>query len=156
MDVGIIIMDASILAAIVLCIVGLIKLPFKKFKLNHPKGYTATFCGVSLILLVGVSIFCELIFLSGNLFSMEFVLLLFSTMGFTFTLYHTYEGLGVKDLMKNLCTKLVELFSKNKTKKAEKLIEELGISTIIAINNDMQIKKKQAASQAQTTTDSTK
>lgn len=156
MDIGIVIMDASILAAIVLCIVGFLKLFFKKFKEKHPKGYTATFCGVSLLLIIGITIFCEFIFLSGNLWSVEFATLLISTMGFTYTLYHSYEGLGGKELGKKLIAKITELFSKNKTVKAKKLIEELGISTLITLNSEIQAEKRQAATQAQQTTNNTK
>ena len=53
-------MSASIISAIVLCIIGLVKLPFKGFKGKYPKWYKDVFTIVSIVISVVLSILDEL------------------------------------------------------------------------------------------------
>lgn len=148
MDLEYIIMDAGILAAIILCIVGIIKLPFKTFKTNHPLAYKITFCAISLILIVGASIVCELFIIGGTLISVEYAVLLLTTVAGVFGLYGSYEGLGLKELVKKLVAQINALFDRHAGSKLEKVIEKYGISAIISKNAEMQLKKKQTEQQA--------
>lgn len=147
MDLGYVIMDAGILAAIILCIVGIIKLPFKTFKTNHPTAYKITFCAVSLVLIVGGSIICQLFIIGGALASVEYAVLLLTTIAGVFGLYGSYEGLGLKELAKKLVAQIDALLDRHQGSKLEKVIEKYGISTIIQKNAEMQAAKKQAEQQ---------
>ena len=49
-------MNASVLASIILALVGILKTPFKTLKAKHPKTYRALFFLLSLVLVVGGSI----------------------------------------------------------------------------------------------------
>lgn len=137
-------MDAGILAAIILCLVGIAKLPFKTFKSKHPLAYRITFCALSLILIVGASIVCELFIIGGTLWSMDYAILVLTTTAGVFGLYGSYEGLGLKELSKKLVEKTSTLFNRHSDNKLEKLINKYGISSIIQKNAEMQLKKKQA------------
>lgn len=147
MDLGYVIMDAGILAAIILCIVGIIKLPFKTFKTKHPIAYKITFCTISLILIVGGSIICQLFIIGGSLTSVDYAVLLLTTVAGVFGLYGSYEGLGLKELAKKLVAQIETLFNRHQNSKLEKMIEQYGISTIIQKNAEMQSAKKQVEQQ---------
>ena len=147
MDLGYVIMDAGILAAIVLCIVGIVKLPFKTFKTNHPLAYRITFCAISLVLIVGGSIICQLFIIGGSLASVDFAVLLLTAIAGVFGLYGSYEGLGLKELAKKLVAQISALFDRHQDSKLEKMLKKYGISTFIQKNAEMQAAKKQAEQQ---------
>lgn len=130
-----VIMCASIITAIVLCFVGIIKLPFKTFKEKHPKWYRATFCIISLILAVGLPFIAQLYILKGAIYSVEFLVLILTTVAGVFGLYTSYEGLGLKSLVKLLVSKIAELFSKSEDKKIKAFVEKYGIDKLIETDN---------------------
>lgn len=135
-------MCASIITAIILCVVGIIKLPFKKFKEKHPKWYRAVFCTLSLVLAVAGPVVSQLFILNGSLKSTEFVVLVVTTIAGVFGLYTSYEGLGLKTLVQKIVSKVAELFTTFSDSKLEKVVGKEGIDKLIEI--DKQLKEKQA------------
>lgn len=138
------IMCASIITAIILCIVGIIKVlpPCLSFKEKHPKWYKGIFYGVSLILAVAFPILGELYILNGSLASVNFIVLIFTTIAGVFGLYTSYEGLGLKELAKKLVEKIAELLNNFKESKAAKLVKEMGLDKLSEI--DTKNKEKEA------------
>jgi hypothetical protein len=114
---------ALIIASIVLCLVGLIKLPFKTFKEKHPQGYKSTFTGICIFLCFGLSVIGELFFLSKDLISYEFVTLVCAVMSGVTGTYSSYEGLGAKALVKKIIESLKKL---KEVTKDEKIIKHIN------------------------------
>lgn len=135
-------MCASIITAIILCVVGIAKLPFKKFKEKHPKWYRAVFCTLSLVLAVAGPVVSQLFILNGSLKSTEFVVLVVTTIAGVFGLYTSYEGLGLKTLVQKVVSKVAELLTTFSDSKLEKVVGKEGIDKLIEI--DKQLKEKQA------------
>lgn len=125
-----VIMNASIIATIVLCFVGIIKLPFKSFKTKHPKTYKTVFYLVSLILSIMLPILCSLYLMHLSLKSIEFYVLICTTVAGVFGLYSTYEGTNLKVLVKTICSKIKELCSKYSDSALVKTIEKVGIDKL--------------------------
>lgn len=121
---------ASIITAIILCFVGIIKLPFKKFKEKHSKWYRAVFCTLSLALSIAGPIIAQLFILNGVLQSVEFAMLISSTIGGVFGLYTSYEGLGLKQLVKIIVGKTAELFNTFNDAKLKKIVGNVGIEKL--------------------------
>lgn len=115
---------AGIIAAIVLCLVGIAKLPFKTFKAKHPKIYRATFYMLSLVLSVVAPIITQLFILGGELACIEFAVLICATIVGVFFGYSTYEGTQLKTLFKVLVEKFLALIEKRKEVKTEKIAKE--------------------------------
>lgn len=119
-------MSASIISAIVLCIMGLVKLPFKGFKEKYPKWYKAVFTTIGIVLSVVLSILDELYILSGDIISFEFLTLTCGVFAGVFFGYNgLYEGLGAKQLVKNIISKIKDLRSVATTEKAKKFLDKI-------------------------------
>ena len=131
------VMCASIIAAIVLAFVGIIKLPFKSFKEKHPNWYKAVFCILSLGLAIGLPFIAELYILNGQLYSVEFLVLILTTVAGVFGLYTSYEGLGLKALVKVVVKKLALLFDKYSDSKLAKIVGTVGIEKLNEINEKL-------------------
>ena len=96
-------MSAGIVVAIVLCLVGILKLPFKSFKEKYPQVYKAVFTIVSVAFCLGLSVLNEIYILNGKLISIEFLNLVCIVIGGVFSGYNGfYEGLGLKELVKTI------------------------------------------------------
>ena len=92
-------MSAGVVTAIILCIVGILKLPFKNFKIKHPNWYKALFTILSFVLTVGLSILNELYILNGEILSIDCFILICAVSAGVFGGYSgIYEGLGLKAL----------------------------------------------------------
>ena len=117
---------AGILTAIILCIVGIAKLPFKKFKAKYPKLYKVVFYGLSLVLSVVCPIVTQVCILGAALKSVEFAILIGFTFVGVFFGYTSYEGTQLKVLAKTLAEKLKELFANYNVKKYTKLAEKVN------------------------------
>ena len=136
-------MSAGSVVAIVLCLVGIAKLPFKQFKTKYPKSYRAIFTSMSFLFAIGLCVLDELYVLSGKLLSVDFVLLLVTVLAGVFCGYGgVYEGLGLKDLMKKLgenLKKVKELSTDKKIAKLEKKVQKVNnvISLLEAKKNQM-------------------
>lgn len=112
-------MSAGVVVAIVLCVIGIIKLPFDNFKKNHSNGYKALFTGLTFILAIGLSVLDELYILSGKLVSVDFIVLVCVVLSGVFGSYNgIYEGLGLKELVKKLVNNIKQARSLAKDKKA--------------------------------------
>ena len=68
------IMCASILTAIILCVVGIIKVfpPFLRFKEKHPTWYKGIFYMLSLIFAIGLPFAAEFLILEGSITTINF------------------------------------------------------------------------------------
>lgn len=147
-------MSAGILTAIILCVVGLAKLPFNKFKEKHPKGYKAVFTGLSIILTFGACLINQAFVLAQPLFNLEFWVMLATTFAGVFGLYHTYEGLGAKELVKKLTSSISSLVkSATPDSKVSKLVKKYGLDKVeasIIAEKTKQEEAKVAEAQAET------
>lgn len=128
-------MNASVLASIILALVGILKTPFKTLKAKHPKTYRALFFLLSLVLVVGGSIIAELYIIEGKLLSIEFAVLIISTGFVVFGGYAGYENLGIKTLVHKIASGLKNLCSRYSDSKVVKMIGKVGIEHINEIYN---------------------
>ena len=103
-------MSAGILTAIILCFVGLVKLPFEKFKAKHPKWYKSTFTLLSIVLTFGACLINQAFVLAQPLFNTDFFVMLATTFAGVFGLYNSYEGLHGKELVKKLVSAIGSWF----------------------------------------------
>lgn len=146
------IMCASILTAIILCIVGIIKiLPFcLSFKEKHPKWYKGIFYGISLVLAISFPIISQLFILHGTLASINFFVLTITTVAGVFGLYSTYEGTPLKELANKLVAKIGELLKTFGDNKLAKTVAKVGLDklTIIDAQNKENEAKKLADEEA--------
>ena len=134
-----ILMSAGIMTAIILSVVGLIKLPFNKFKEKHPKTYKAVFTILSIVLTFGVCLLNQAFVLVQPLFNTNFVIMLLSTYAGVFGLYLSYEGLGAKELFKRLLNALKNLKASAPENKLSKMIDKVGIDVALNILNSKQL-----------------
>lgn len=119
-------MSAGVVAAIVLCLIGIIKLPFERFKAKHATGYKALFTSITFALAVGLAILDELYILCGSLLSVDFLILVCVVLSGVFGSYNgIYEGLGLKQLVKKLLEKLKIVRSLAKDKKAVEYLNKI-------------------------------
>lgn len=130
-------MCASIITAIILCFVGIIKLPFKSFKEKHPNWYTVTFYLISAVLSIVSPIICELYILNGSLASSQFVILLIATIAGVFGLYGSYEGTKLKELVKIIIDKIAKLLNTFSDAKIKKMIGSVGMEKINQLNEEL-------------------
>lgn len=128
-------MTAGILTAIILCFVGLIKLPFNGFKTKHPKGYKATFTAISIVLSVGACILNQVFIVKGSIASVDFAVLLTSTFAGVFGLYNAYEGLGAKELVKKLSEAIKNIKKTAPDNKFLKALDKIDINKAIEYVN---------------------
>lgn len=142
-----ILMNAGIMTTIILSLVGILKLPFGKFKEKHPKWYKATFTALSIVLTIGACLINQAFILSLPILTTSFAVMLLSTFAGVFGLYHSYEGLGLKELMKRLVNAIQAAIAKAKENKAnatdakisknikslEKDIDKVGIDLALEI-----------------------
>lgn len=132
-------MSAGILTAIVLSVVGIIKLPFNKFKEKHPKWYKAVFTLLSIVLTFGACLINQAFVLeSAKLFNLEFFIMLITTFAGVFGLYHSYEGLGLKELVKNIINGIKNIKKNAPESKLSKYIDKVGIDVALNIINAKQ------------------
>lgn len=131
-------MSAGIVVAIVLCFVGIIKLPFDGFKSKHPKRYKAVFTFISIVLAVGLAVLDELYILCGKIWSLDFAILVSVVIAGVFFGYGgVYEGLGLKDLVKKILENLKKARDLSTHKKAIKYLNKIDdIDEAITILNE--------------------
>lgn len=119
-------MSAGLVTAIVLLIVGIVKLPFKNFKKNHPNWYRAVFNSLSIVLAIAFAVFDELYILCGEILSVDFAVLICVVIAGIFGSYSgIYEGLGLKELVKKLIEKAKKAIEMSEHKKAEKYLNKI-------------------------------
>lgn len=142
-------MSAGLVSTIVLCLVGIIKMPFKKFKANHKNLYKTIFTLLSYVLAVGLAIVDELFILSGKLLSVEFAFLIITVIGFVTVGYNLYEGTQLKTLVGKIVDKMKQAKVLTKDKKvvkyldkAIKCLESEGIDKAISILEQKKISQQ--------------
>ena len=119
-------MSASVVVAIVLCIVGIVKLPFKKFKEKHPQWYRAIFTLFSIALSIGLCIVDELYIICGEIVSLDFAILVCVVLAGVFCGYNgVYEGLNIKELFKKLVENIKKAKELSKDKKFIKYLDKI-------------------------------
>lgn len=136
-------MSASVVITILLCLVGIVKLPFKKLKEKHPNWYKAIFTLVTLVGAVGLCVLNEIYILCGELLSLEFAVLLCAVFAGLFGGYNgIYEGLGLKELVKKIVENLKEAKKLSNSKKAIKYLDKIDdIDKAIAYLEDKKFNK---------------
>ena len=125
-----ILVSASCLTAIILAIVGVAKMPFKRLKEKHKGWYRAIFFVLSLALVIGCSIITELYIVGGVLLSVEFACLILGTAFGVFGGYAAYENLPIKTLVHKGATAFMRLMNKYSDSKVEKFIGKVGMDKI--------------------------
>jgi len=125
-----ILVSASCLTAIILTIVGFVKMPFKTLKEKHKGWYRAIFFVLSLALVVSGSIITELYIVNGALLSVEFVCLILGTAFGVFGGYAAYENLSIKSLMNKGFTAFAKLLNGYSDSKIAKMIGKVGMDKI--------------------------
>lgn len=152
---GDVIMSASIIATIILCFVGIIKLPFKKFKEQHPTAYKVVFYSLSLILAIVLPILCGLYMIDLSLKSLEFYVLIITTVAGVFGLYSTYECTGLKNLVSTIVEKIKQLCNKYSDSKLTKIIKNVGIDKLNELAQSLVSAEQVATTEQQQTSTTT-
>ncbi len=135
------IVNASLLAGIVLCLVGLIKLPLTKFK--GQKFYKAGLTLMTIAIVIVACVLCELFILHGSVWSGEMLMLTLITFGEVMLSYNgIYEGLGLKGIAKDLFTKVQALLAKHPESKLAKSAQKYGLEEAVKFLTDLAEKKK--------------
>ena len=135
-----ILVSVTSLATIILCIVGIVKLPFAKLKENHPKWYKAIFFVLSLVLVVGGSILVQLCILGGSLASVDFACLVLGTAIAVVGGYAAYENLPLKELV-HKAVDAIKTWSYS-DKKVAKMLDKVGLDKVISVAKAIEKKKK--------------
>lgn len=135
------IMYSSIIASIVICAVGLLKIPFIKYK--EKKCYKAIFTLLTIFLIIGMSVIVQLFIINEPLLSIGMLYLVLISFGETMLTYNgIYEGLGVKDLAKKLVNNIANLMAKSPESKLVKHAEKYGLNEAIEHLTMLAHKKK--------------
>lgn len=120
------IMSASIVVTIVLCVVGIVKTPFKNFKNNHANIYKSIFTLFSFVLSICLSVLNEKYILNGKIISVDFLILVFVVLTGVFGSYNgIYEGLCVKELAKKIIENIKKAKEISINKKAVKYLNKI-------------------------------
>ena len=132
---------SSILAAIVLALVGLIKLPLIKFK--GKKFYKAGLTILSMVITIAACVICQTLIICDTLLSLSFLYLLVLTIGEVALAYNkVYENLGLKELFNNLFDNIGKLMAKNPQNKLTKYAEKVGLDKAIILIAEYTEKKQ--------------
>lgn len=119
-------MSAGIVVGIILCVISILKLPFKKFKEKHPIGYKALFTSLTFVFAIGLSVLDELFILYGQIISTDFAILSLTVIAGVFSGYNgIYEGLGLKQLVKKLFEKIKKVKELSSDKKIVKFLNKI-------------------------------
>lgn len=146
---GEIVMNASIITTIILCFVGIVKLPFKTLKTKHPKVYRTLFYLLSFVLSVALPILCGLFMMNLTLKSVDFYILIITVIAGVFGLYTSYEGIGLKTLVNVLCSKIKELCAKHKDSSLAKTINKVGVDKIKEIIQQVEKAKEEVKAEVE-------
>lgn len=125
-------MSSGVIVSIILILMGCLKLPIKKFK--GRKWYSPLLTLVTLLLTFGVCTLCQLFILEKPFVSVDFVILLTTTIAGVMVSYNgVYEGLNLKGYVHNLIAKWGELKKLSPEAKAvkeiDKVVSKLGLTT---------------------------
>lgn len=142
------IMYSSILSAIILCLVGLIKLPFKPFKGKN--FYKAGLTLLTIVITLGMCVICELFIIGESIWSIGMIYLTLITFGEVMLTYNgVYEGFGVKQICQELFTNIGRLIFKTPESKLAKSAEKYGLEKAIEHLNQLALEKAQKEAEEQ-------
>lgn len=131
-------MSSGVIASIILVLVGLIKTPIMKYK--EKKWYKAVLTIITLALIIGVDVLCELFILELPLVSWDFAILLFMTTAQVFVAYNgVYEGFGLKDGVHKLIAHWKQLKNLSPEAKAVKSVSKVENDLIALYNLNKEI-----------------
>lgn len=115
---------SAVVSSIIIILVGLIKLPIAKFKTK--KWYRPLLTLITLALVIGGSILCEVYILEAPIFAWNTLVLVFAVATEVFVTYNgIYEGLNIKDAIHNLIAKYKDLKALSPEAKAIKKLEKV-------------------------------
>lgn len=136
-------MSASVVVAIVLCVIGIVKMPFKKFKEKHPKWYKAIFTLFSIVLAIALCVIDEKYILHQRILSVNFAILVCAVLAGVFGGYSgVYEGLGLKELKNKLFYNIKKMKDMSNDKKVIKYLDKIeDIDKAIAYLEDRRFNK---------------
>ena len=138
------VMYASLLTAVVLCLVGLIKLPLIRFK-GRP-FYKTGLTLLTIVLTLGACVLCQLYVIEEELISVGMLYLVLMTFGEVALSYnYIYEGCHIKTLFKNLFINLGNVLAKRPESKLVKSAEKYGLNE--AIKHLSELAEKRAEEQ---------
>lgn len=119
-------MSATVVITIVLCVVGIIKLPFKSFKEKHPNWYKAVFTLISFIVSIGLCVLDEMYILCGDIISLDFLVLVCVVLAGVFGGYSgIYEGFGLKEFVNTIKLNLKTAKELSKDKKTVEFLNKI-------------------------------
>ena len=147
-----VLMSAGTIATIVLFLVGLVKLPFKRFKEKHPSWYKAVFYLFSLILSIALPILCHKYILKDS-FSINFLIHIFMTTAIVFGGYAGYEGVGLKKMANKTVASIKANIGTYSDTKIAKILKSVGLDKIVEIDR---AEKEKAVLEAQKKLDEAK
>lgn len=124
------VMYSSIIAGVILVLVGIIKLPLKKFK--GRKFYRAGFTLLTIVLVLAACVLFRVYILHEALIALPTLYLILMAFGETMLTYNgVYEGFGIKGLARNLILKFVAFCKRSPEDKLVKQAEKLGIAQAV-------------------------
>lgn len=124
------IMYSTILASIILCFVGLVKLPLKQYK--GKAFYKAGLTLLTIFCTIGACFICEAFIIGESVWSIGCLYLLLLTFGEVMLSYNgIYEGFGLKAICQDLFTSLGKLLFKSPESKLASSAEKYGLDKAI-------------------------
>ena len=124
--------NSSAIAAIILVIVGIIKLPLIRLKAR--KFYRPLLTAVTLFVYSASVVVAQVYVFSGTLQTFEFYALAGTTLLGVLTSYNVvYEGTRLKDLVHLLFNKLALLVKSTPSSKVSKLVKKYGLEQLSEI-----------------------
>lgn len=146
-------MYSTILASIILCLVGIIKLPFKSFK--GKCFYKAGLTLLTIVLTIGMCAICEAFIIGESLWSIGMLYLTLITFGEVMLTYNgVYEGFGLKQALQGLFVNFGKLLFKSPESKLTKSAEKYGLDKAIQHLNELaRAKAEEEKAKAQTPTE---
>lgn len=134
-----IIMNASIIAAIIVVGIGLIKSPLIKYK--EKAWYKPLLTIITIVLTLGLCVLDQLYILKDGLLTWNFVILIAITFGEIYSTYHlVYEGI-IKNPLHNLIDKIKAAKADPNTNTAKAIEKfEKAVSKAVGIDTDTLVK----------------
>ena len=124
------IMYSTILASIILCVVGLVKLPFKQYK--GKAIYKALLTLLTIGFTIGACFICEAFIIGESVWSIGCLYLVLLTFGEVMLSYNgIYEGFGLKSICQDLFKNLGKILFKNPESKLTASAEKYGLDKAI-------------------------
>lgn len=133
-----IMINGGYVVAIVLVLIGIIKIPFSKLKDKMGGWYTATLTLFSLAISFVSCILAQLYLLNAALWTWDFVSLCLTVYAGVFVSYNgVYEGFKLKKGVHTLWDKILIAIKGNPESKLSKIINKIGVDKVQAVVNNI-------------------